>query len=376
MKICFISTFPPVQCGIGTYTQMLCEQLSKHHKIFVLTLKNGKILKKRNLQVLPLWFDFGSSIDLLQKQIEKISPDVIHIQHDYTRFSPKEKFLEFLSKLKNYPLIVTLHAVLTRETSLFHPYCEELNKKIGKLAHIIIHHLSAKNILLRQGISRRKIHVIPHGTLVKKISVKKKDYFGMPKSNVILLQVGFLKRQKQHHLAIKAMPYILSQNQNVHLFICGSIHPYYRQTQEYKDYVEYCRNLIKKLKLEKHVHLRNKFLSHNQLLAYLAAADIVLFTEKSDYASASGTFHLALGQGKPVIATRIMKYDEEINQNISNEIMILPDDFKKLAKLVTKYLTDKNFTQFIKRKIENYAQKTSWERVAILHSNLYRKFAK
>ena len=371
MKVSFVSTFPPIQCGIGTYTEMLADALSKKNvAVSVLTERSVGDVKVKGLSVIPC---FDSKEDFVEPILEKaaeVRPDVIHIQHDYTRYSPYEKFLELLHGLSGYKTFVTMHTVLTKETSDYHPYCEELNRRIGELATIIVHQETARQVLLRIGVPSRKVKIIPHGTLLLNHKPDKKGCFNLQEEAPVLVQFGFLKEQKQVHVSIKAMPLILERVPNAHLFISGSIHPYYKGNKKYHEYVDYCFDLIEDLGLSENVHLSNSFLSDEELKRGICSADVILFPEKMGYWSVSGMLHLALGAGKPVVAARSPKF-EEVSRYISDELVFTPGDHRQLARKAIRLLEDPDFRRYIMSRIKRFASRTSWDKVAEMHIKIY-----
>ena len=41
MRVVIISTYPPIECGIGTYTQFLCEELKKTDNEIIIVSQYG-----------------------------------------------------------------------------------------------------------------------------------------------------------------------------------------------------------------------------------------------------------------------------------------------------------------------------------------------
>ncbi|RLI32612.1 hypothetical protein DRO56_03260, partial [Candidatus Bathyarchaeota archaeon] len=97
MRVAFVSTFPPLRCGIGTYTEMLAEALAgKGAEVVVLTERSVGEVKRRDLRVIPCFDSKRGFVEPVLREVEEAQPDVVHIQHDYTRYSPPERFLELL----------------------------------------------------------------------------------------------------------------------------------------------------------------------------------------------------------------------------------------------------------------------------------------
>ncbi len=373
MEILFISTFPPLPCGIGTYTEMLTNSLIKSKRdvhVSILTERSVGDFEDEGLRIIACFDSKENFVDPILEKVKEIQPDVVHIQHDYTRYSPYRRFIELLEGLSSYKTFVTMHAVLTRETSDYHPYCEELNRRIGELTTIIVHQETARQVLLRIGVPSERVKVIPHGTLLLNHKPDKEGCFNVSEDSQVLAQFGFLKEQKQIHISIKAMPLILEKFPDARLFIGGSIHPYYRGDKKYQEYVEYCLDLIKDLGITKNVCLLNDFLSQTHLEKSICSADIILFPEKMNYWSVSGMLHLALGAGKPIIATRCPKF-EEISRHVSDELVFTPGDYRQMAKIAVRILDDSDFRRFVIKRVRRLALKTAWCRIADMHLDVY-----
>jgi len=87
MRIAFISTYPPIECGVATYTSYLNEALKKiGNETFVVSP-----LGAQGEGVFPVYRPAGAS---MAAQIFDISaellPDIVHIQHEYGLYGPQK----------------------------------------------------------------------------------------------------------------------------------------------------------------------------------------------------------------------------------------------------------------------------------------------
>jgi 1,2-diacylglycerol 3-alpha-glucosyltransferase len=80
MRVAFISTYPPIECGIATYTGFLVKVLSSTPNEFYLVSQYG--VKGKNVsQAYDVKYD-----DLAKKIFDmtaKFTPDLVYIQHEY-----------------------------------------------------------------------------------------------------------------------------------------------------------------------------------------------------------------------------------------------------------------------------------------------------
>jgi glycosyltransferase involved in cell wall biosynthesis len=100
------------------------------------------------------------------------------------------------------------------------------------------------------------------------------------------------------------------------------------------------------------------------------ASDIVLFPYYEEDRSASGSFHLALGANKPIIASRIPKFEEL--KKICDELLVLPYNSSGIARTAIYIFEDPDFREYILERADEYRKLTSWEAVARQHLELYR----
>jgi len=112
MRIGFVSTYPPIECGIGTYTSYLKETLQKiGNEIFVVTPQGtgGEGVFAGYMPGSPSMatkiFDVSS----------EFTPDIMHIQHEYGLYGPQRGIhvIELIVRYRmvGIPVVTTLHTV-------------------------------------------------------------------------------------------------------------------------------------------------------------------------------------------------------------------------------------------------------------------------
>jgi glycosyltransferase involved in cell wall biosynthesis len=151
--------------------------------------------------------------------------------------------------------------------------------------------------------------------------------------------------------------------------VAGGLPP--NASKEQKDYAKLVNEKIRELKLEKRVIFPNRFFPDEDVPFIFRACDLVLFPYYEEDRSASGSLHLAIGAGKPIIASRIPKFEEL--RNISDELLILPFNSAAIAKLALRLFTEQDFEKYIIKRTEEYRSLTSWKKIAERHMELYKK---
>ena len=373
MKITYVSTYLPKRCGIATYTDYLVRgirEVAPTSEIKIVAEQGASPVKKNKLEVIPSWNrnkDYVESIIAHTK-----GADVIHIQHEYSIYKFDDRLSSLLPRLDaNAKKVITIHCVRPAQFSERGVVDENFAAKIAQLADQVIVHLeSQKSILTRLGIPSRKIHIIPHGTeLSDENKGASRKRLGLPINAKILLMFGFVKKHKCLHIVLEALVEILDKFKDTYLFVAGGLAP--MASQKDRDYAKYLGKRIADLGLQKNVIYPNRFFPNKDVPYLLGASDIVLFPYYEEDRSASGSFHLALGAKKPVIASRIPKFEEL--RNICDELLVLPYNSSGIAGITIRLFEDPKFRNYVIDRIEEYRKLTSWRAIASQHLQLYKR---
>jgi glycosyltransferase involved in cell wall biosynthesis len=376
-EILFITSFPPRECGIATYSQDLIKALNNKFSntlsIKVCALESGD----ENFQYTDeVKYVLKTSLaDRYGEMALKINKDdqirIVLIQHEFGFFKKQEPaFLQFLTELTK-PVVVVFHTVL--------PYPDELLKsKIKSIAAacesiIIMTHNSADILMNDYGLPKEKISVIAHGThLVPHLnreSLKKKYGF---KGRKVLTTFGLLSSGKSIETTLKSLPLIIKTNPDVLFLVIGKTHPEVLK-EEGEKYRISLEAMVNEYNLTKHVKFINNYLALPYLLEYLQLTDIYLFTTNDPNQAVSGTFAYAMSCGCPIISTPIPHAKEVLTEDTG-----IIFDFRNSQQLADRVLLLLNNTQLRRNIRINTLQKivsTAWENSAIEHTMLFKKIA-
>ncbi len=372
MKIAYVSTYLPQQCGIATYTDYVIhglQEVSPRLEIKVVAEQGASPVKQKRFEVVPCWDRNENYVEPIIRNIK--DADIVHIQHEYGIYSFDDRLPTLLERLKisGKRTIITIHCVRPGQ------FCERgvrdelFVRRIAELADEVIVHLdSQKAVLERLGIPSKKIHIIPHGTALsnadKRISRLK---LKLPEEGKIITAFGFITPFKGLDVSLEVLKEIREEVKDVYLFIAGGLPPV--TSKKVKDHVELLRKRIKELGLQERVILSNRFIPNEEIPYILGASDIVLFTHYHEDRAVSGSIHLAVGAKKPVIAYRIPKFEEV--KNICDELLILPGDISGIAKTAIRLFTDREFERYVLDRTESFRRATSWPVVVRKHLALY-----
>ena len=372
MRITYVSTYLPTQCGIATYTDYLIHGISEVDpamEIRIVAEQGASPVKEDRLEVIPSWDRNEDYVEPIITQIR--GSNVVHIQHEYSIYKFDERLPSVFKGLDEHTKkVITIHCMRPAQFSERGAVDENFAARIARFAdHVIVHLESQQAILTRLGIPSEKIYVIPHGTeLSDEDKEASRKRLGLPLDGKILLMFGFIKPHKCLHIVLDALVEILEKLKDVYLFLAGGLAP--TASQRDRDYAAFIDKKIEELELQKNVIYPKKFFPNEELPYLLSASDIVLFPYYEEDRSASGSFHLAIGANKPIIASRIPKFEEL--RKICDELLVLPHNSSAVAGTAIRLFKDPEFREYVLARTDDYRKLTSWEAVARQHLELYK----
>ncbi len=371
-EILFITSYPPRECGIATYSQDLMlamqERFSNSFSLKVCALKADGIAYRYPEEVkyvldssdLPAYENLAAKLNL----DENLS--MIFIQHEFGLFSGDHgQYLLGLLCLLTKPVVTTFHTVL--------PAPDAMRKTIVQViaansVSVIAMTVNAAGILKRDyDIPASKISIIPHGThLISSFDHTQKKARNHLGNRMVLSTFGLLSSGKSIETALDALPAIIDKFPNVLYLIIGKTHPgvVIREGEQYRDMLQ---QKVLDLNLQSHVRFINKYLPLADLLGYLQRTDIYLFTSKDPYQAVSGTFAYAMGCGCPIISTPI----PHAKELLAGAGLIV--DFERpeqFAAATIKMLSAPELMRDMKLNALHRIRPTAWPNAALAHAAL------
>jgi glycosyltransferase involved in cell wall biosynthesis len=373
--VLFITTYPPRQCGIATYSQDLISALKdKFDQSFTIHLCPLESENENHAYTEEIKYILNTSRpDSFIQLAKKINADenirVVMIQHEFGLFEKKEEeFIQFLITLAK-PIVITFHTVLPRPNEVLKLHVQ----KISRVADLVIvmTHISEGILITDYGIANKKITVLPHGTHLLPHSDKEllKSKYKLTGKKV-LSTFGLLGSGKSIETTLDALQDIINKNPDVIFLIIGKTHPSVIK-QEGENYRKMLEAKVSKLHLHQYVHFINNFLPLQTLLEYLQLTDIYLFTSRDPNQAVSGTFSYAISCGCPIVSTPI-PHAREVLQNDAG-IIIDFENSDQLAEAVTRLLNDESLRKKISSNGLHRMAPTAWENAAIAHVLLFEK---
>lgn len=326
--IVFLSTYPPRECGIATFTQDLLYSSQQFLGPDVLCKVAAFNRTPLDTHIYPdevEWEidqnDKNDHLNLANTVNNDPNISGVILQHEYGIFGgvEGEEILSFMKNCKK-PILVTLHTVLPNPNAKM----KDVTSKIIKLARtVVVLTQSSKEIIEKvYPETIGKVYIIPHGIHPTTFSDPKAFKIKLDLQNhIVLSSFGLLSRGKGIEYAIKALPSAIEKYPSIIYLILGETHPVIRRQEGEKYRIKLSR-LIAKLHLEEHVKFYDQYLDLPDLLDFLKATDIYISTSINPNQAVSGTLSYALGSGRAVISTEFAQAKEIVTPQTGRLIPI------------------------------------------------------
>lgn len=367
MKLAYIGTYPPRECGIGTFTQNLTQSMlgfdkqgMPQNEVLVVAMDDHN-QKYAYPPEVKLSIRQEQQTDYLEAAnfINLSGSDICILEHEFGIYGGLSGvyILPLLHRL-DIPFIVTLHTILDSPS-----YNEKaILKEICKMSDKIVV-MSQKAILFLINIydvPQEKIVLIEHG--VPDIHLEKqksKKEFKLTKTK-LLLTFGFIGRNKGIETAIKALPAIIEKHPEVLYIVLGKTHPNVLRHagEEYRNFLQL---LIKNLNLQAHVLLLNEFIGETELFKYLSACDIYITPYLNEEQITSGTLSYAMGAGCAVVSTPYWHAAELLTEERGRLFDF--NNSAELAETLNQLLDHPGTLKKIQANAYEYGKKVTWPKI-------------
>lgn len=378
LKILFVASYPPKQCGIGTFTEDIRRAILEYDKrsaAYVVAINDtGKKYEYGPVVKYEIDQEELESLDAAARYINESGADIVSIQHEFGIWGGiYGEFIKYFIKKIKIPIVVTLHTIPITETARMRETKIRLIKIMAKYSKkIIVVIEDAKKLLVKEcKISANKIEVIPHGAPDMEfiLAEKGKEKVGLSGKKV-MTTFGLITATKGIDYVIEAMPKILERHPDVIYQILGRHHQTIVQA---KEYYQKLQQRVKDLKLEKNVLFVNKFLSIEEVIQSLQATDIYITPYTVPEQVSSGTLSYAIMAGKCAVSTHYAYADEILKDGLGVFIEMKNSD--DIAEKIN-YLFD--HPEEIKEKGKTayeYGRRLTWPKVAEKYYEVFSEAA-
>lgn len=368
MKIAYISTYPPRECGIATFNNNLLKAIGHDKKSvspdsFVVAMTDSEDLSTYEFPAEVQYVirqenqkDYARAADYINTSLT----DVCILEHEFGIYGGESGvyILPLIARLQK-PLITILHTILKDPSYVQLTIIREIAKYSSKI--VVMSQKAVGFLTSIYGISEDKIRLIEHGVPDLEPVLDNPVKGSLPfKDKKVLFTFGLISRNKGLETVIEALPAIVAKNPDVMYVILGTTHPgvIRNSGEEYRDSL---KRLAKKLNVENNLTFINKFVSEEELYDYLTAADMYITPYLNEAQITSGTLSYAVGAGAAVISTPYWHAQELLAANKGKLF-----DFRDsagLAHIVNELFENKDLLQQLKTNAYSYGLHLRWPKI-------------
>jgi len=365
MKIAYISSYPPRECGIATFNHNLLRAIGFNKNAvsedsFVVAMNDSDsideyeypkevkyVIRQENQK------DYIRAADYINTSLA----DACILEHEYGIYGGESGvyILPLIARLQK-PLITIFHTILKDPNHMQLTVLREIAKYSSRI--VVMSHRAVGFLTSIYGIPYHKIQLIEHGVpdLEPKENNPVKQSIAF-KGKKVLFTFGLISRNKGLETVIEALPAIVEKNPDVMYVILGTTHPgvIRNSGEEYRDSL---KRLAKNLNVEANLTFINKFVSEEELHDYLTACDMYITPYLNEAQITSGTLSYAVGAGAAVVSTPYWHAQELLSDQRGKLF-----DFKKsgeLAEIINELFEDESKLKELKSNAFEYGLHLRW----------------
>ncbi|MDP9047061.1 MAG: glycosyltransferase, partial [Bacteroidota bacterium] len=299
MRIAYISTYPPRECGIATFNCNLMNAITANFPERTTVLQGGFVVALNDSENVQE-YEYPEEVKYVIRQnhqkdyiraanyINTSNADVCILEHEFGIYGGESGIyiLPLLNRLEK-PLISILHTILKDPSYVQRIIIREIAEQSAKI--IVMSQRAVEFLTSIYDIPADKIQIIEHGVpdvdAPVENPVKNLSQF---KNHRVLLTFGLISRNKGLETVIRALPKIVENHPDVMYVILGNTHPgvIKNSGEEYRDHL---KTLAAQLNVSKHLSFIAQFVPEDELVNYLSAADIYVTPYLNEAQITSGT---------------------------------------------------------------------------------------
>lgn len=293
---CFLSPYPPTQCGLATFTVALRDAITSNglDTAAVVQVADAPIFKSRPEVVAHLRSGRPESIAAAAAALDR--HDIAIVQHDYGIYGGPDgdELLAVLDQVR-VPVVVVLHAVLAYPT----PHQRSVLERVigAATAAVTMTETARQRLLVGYDVDVSKVVVIPHGA-TEHVPDPMAD---LPERPTILTW-GLLGPGKGIEWALIGLREIRHLTPLPRYIIAGQTHPRVRQ-QQGEAYRLRLATRAKALGVANMIRFERGYFDDDTLRRMIDSADVVLLPYDSHEQVTSGVLTAAVAAHKPVVST-------------------------------------------------------------------------
>jgi glycosyltransferase involved in cell wall biosynthesis len=380
MKIVYIGTYPPRECGIGTFTMNLYKSMLSNNDATDTKVEGFIVAMNDQEQT----YNYPEEVKLVIRQehqrdyleavkfINLSGADICVLEHEFGIYGGQNGIyiLPLLHRLE-IPLIVTLHTIVKSPSYTEKAVLQELCKMAHKV--VVMSHKAIEFLTGIYNVDKDKIAYIEHGVPDIQFNHEQSKKEFKFENRKLFLTFGILSRNKGIETVIKALPKVIEKYPDVLYMVLGKTHPNVirHSGEEYRNFLQ---RLVKSLKLDSHVVFINEFINEKELMKYLSASDIYITPYLNEAQITSGTLSYAVGVGSAVVSTPYWHAAELLAGGIGRLFNF--NDSEELSKIFMDLLDNPEVLKDLRKKAFDYGKTITWPKSGGKYNDLAAQIIK
>jgi glycosyltransferase involved in cell wall biosynthesis len=361
----FLSTYPPTQCGLATFSAALMRHLADPatgERCGVVPVVDAPVAHSRHDTKVRLVN--GQPLSALRAIDALNRHDVLIFQHEYGLYGGPdgEDVLDVLAGIK-IPIVSVLHTVLAAPTPHQHAVLQRIIDASAAL--VVLSHTAARALLDGYVIDAERIQLIPHGAPTPSGPAGGRADGRPPR----ILTWGLIGPGKGIEWAIAALGHLRDLDPAVHYLIAGQTHPKVLAEQG-ETYRAALRGQAETLGVAHQVEFDPTYREIEPLTAMVRDADLVLLPYDSTEQATSGVLVEAIAARRPVIATGFPHARELLAGGAG--IIVPHRDPEAMALAIRRVLTEPGLAESMTARCADLAPALGWQTVADSYRALAR----
>jgi glycosyltransferase involved in cell wall biosynthesis len=352
-SIGLLSTYPPTQCGLATFSAALREHLHRSPgEVSVVRVVDQPESHPGSEVVAHL---VNGSPDSAAQAVARLNGfDVVVMQHEYGIYGGPDgvDVLEVVDGL-TVPLVIVLHTVLQDPE----PGQRHILLRLLRSADVVVTmtETARRRLINTYGADPQLVTVIPHGAIEHDVPVGTRPATERP----VVLTWGLLGPGKGIEWAVDAMAGL--RDLKPRYLVVGKTHPKVLE----RDGEAYREALLARVAghdLEDVVELDASYLDLPALAALVESADVVLLPYDSPDQVTSGVLIEAVAAGRPVVSTAFPHAIELLTDGAG---LVVPQrDPAAIAAALRRILSEPGLSEAMAAQAELKAPSLFWRSVA------------
>jgi glycosyltransferase involved in cell wall biosynthesis len=368
----FLSTYPPTQCGLATFSAALLKHLTPQgagNRAGVVRVVD-EAHPAIHPDVVAQWVNGsaqGASVaaDVLNRF------DVAVVQHEYGIYGGRdgEDVLRVLSEL-SVPSIVVLHTVLSSPS----PHQRQVLERVADAATavVVMSRTAADRLANGYLVDIGKVSVIPHGALGNRRLSPPASFtpFAPPvliRKRPTILTWGLIGPGKGIEWAIDALAGLNDLAPAPRYLVAGQTHPKVLE-REGEAYRTFLRARAEALGVSENVEFDSGFRNVDALMDLVRQADVVLLPYESTEQATSGVLIEAIAACRPIVATKFPHAAELLAAGAG--LLVPQRDSEAMSAALRRVLTEPTLAASMTAASGRIAPTLEWSAVADAYRDL------